>query len=116
MRRITIFLILSLTTLAAQASDIIKITEFRREKIDLFDPASLEKVKKVDAGTLELPLNILEVKPSGHYVVEIENALYSIKKRMVRTDRIYELNSTCTNVLTANPDAATRGLGNGECK
>ncbi|GAA3711948.1 hypothetical protein GCM10022421_19170 [Oceanisphaera sediminis] len=116
MRRITIFLMLSLTMLAAQASDVIKITEFRRAQINLFDPVSLERVKKVDTGTLELPLNILEVKPSGHYVVEIENERYSIKKRMVRTDRTYELNSSCKNVLAANLDAATRGLGNGECK
>jgi len=115
-RRITIFLMFSLTMLAAQASDVIKVTEFRRAQRNLFDTGNLERVKKVDTGTPELPVKIPEVKPSGHYVVEIENERYSIKKRMVRTDRTYELNSSCKNVLAANLDAATRGLGNGECK
>ena len=93
-----------------------KITAFRTAQVDLFNESGTERVGQLDSEAVTLPLPIKAMLPNGNYVIELDGTAYSVRKRTARTDRVYELSSTCSNQLAASKTAASRGLGNGECQ
>lgn len=94
----------------------INITEFRQKQVELFDAKGQQPMERRETASIQLPLAVADSLPSGFYVVKIDDQLYAIKKSRVRTDRVYELSSTCNNTVTAAKAATSRGLGNGECE
>lgn len=109
-----------LTGLAVQpqlllAQESSRITEFRKAQINLFSADGKTRLKKVSRESLPTPLNVVDVLPSGFYVFELEGETHAVRKRVVRTNRVYDLTSTCSNQLAVQPAGTTRGLGNGEC-
>lgn len=109
-----------MTTLAIQPSVLqaevnSQIIEFRKAQINIFSADGKQRLEKVDSESLTTPLHIIETLPSGYYVVEIEGQNRAVRKRVVRTDRVYGLTSTCSNQFAVNPAGTSRGLGNGEC-
>lgn len=83
--------------------------------MNLFSADGKTRLQKVDRESLPMPLAIVEALPSGYYVVELDGQNRAVRKRAVRTDRVYGLTSTCSNQFAVNPAGTSRGLGNGEC-
>lgn len=91
----------------------IAITGFRQPQVQLFDVQGLQPVDSRASASIPLPLPIRELLPNGVYVVDVGEESYSIKKRAVTTNRVYELNSKCNNTVAARHVAASRGIGEG---
>lgn len=108
--------LLAMLTMPYASAERINITEFRQKQVELFDAKGQQPLKRRDTATIQLPLAVADLLPGGFYVVEIDDQPYAIKKSRVRTDRVYELSSTCNNTVTAAKAATSRGLGNGECE
>ncbi|SDS58735.1 hypothetical protein SAMN05216198_2287 [Halopseudomonas litoralis] len=98
------------------SADPIAVTEFRQQQVQLFDAQGKQPVERRDAASIQLPLEIADSLAGGFYVVKIGDQAYTVKKRTVRTNRVYELSSVCNNTVAATKAAASRGLGNGECE
>lgn len=98
-----------------QAEQNTQIIEFRQSQVDVFNEAGTERIARVDASQFTMPISIVKTLNSGYYVIAIDGEARAVRKRSVKTDRIYKMTSNCSNQLSGNKAGASRGLGNGEC-
>ncbi len=114
MRRVILGVSLLTVLIVPMASaEQIAITEFRQQHVELFDAQGQQPVALMESASIQVPLPIRESLSSGFYVVDMDGQPYAIKKRTVRTNRIYELSSECNNKVAVKQVAATRGIGSG---
>ncbi len=113
-------MILGLQTQVLQANesnptDSRQIVGFVQAQVDVFSADGSEHLARIDTAALVMPMPILNTLSGGYYVIEIAGETRSVRKRSVRTDRVYTLTSGCSNKLSGSKTGTSRGLGNGEC-
>lgn len=109
----SIFLGLQAQLLQAAQSN--QIVEFRQAEVDVFSADGTERLGSIEAAGVAMPVEIVDTLSSGYYVIRLGDQMRAVRKRSVRTDRVYQMSSTCSNQFTATKTGTSRGLGNGEC-
>ncbi len=92
-----------------------QIVGFIQAQVDVFSADGSARLARIDTGTLVTPVAILDTLSSGYYVIKIDGENRAVRKRAVRTDRVYRFVSGCSNQLSGSKTGTSRGLGNGEC-
>ncbi len=84
-------------------------------ELDLFSTAaSGAYVMSINPSTLKFPINIIEDR-NGGFVIKLDGKKYYVGAADVITNKVYEVTASCDNGLTANPNAATRGIAGKGC-
>ena len=112
---IVMSMLLGLQAQVLQATPGSQIVEFRQAQVDVFSADGAQHLGSVDAAGIAIPIGIVDTLSSGFYVIKLGEELRAVRKRSVRTDRVYQMSSTCSNQFTATKTGTSRGLGNGEC-
>lgn len=92
-----------------------QIIEFVQTQVDIFSVDGNERLGRIDTDALIMPMPIVNTLSGGYYVIEVDGETRAVRKRSVRTDRVYKLVSGCSNHLSGSKTGTSRGLGNGEC-